>query len=252
MWMNVFKAICASLPLFRAFGVPVRAHSTWLLYVAGFMVLVGWERGSFIRGAIRIGFFFALLFGSLLVHEYAHVFVARRYGCRASRILLLPIGCVTQIENLGRAPHELWIALAGPVASGVLGIACGLILLPLDHGYGFWTAHTILSILCYVNFLVAGFNMIPCYPMDGGRILRSLMALLIKRISARDAAGASILATRIAVRYIGWPIAVGMVAASCLYLHDWMYVVIFSLLILAGEAELWLLRNPENLTADSH
>ncbi|MBN1567181.1 MAG: site-2 protease family protein [Acidobacteria bacterium] len=237
------KALWATLPLFRAFGVPVHAHTTWLLCFYGFMVWVGLEQQSFI-GAVIVGFILILASTSLLVHEFAHVFVARRYGCETSRILLLPFGCLAQIEDLPRDSREIWIALAGPLASAALGVLCflALPLMPHRFGYGPRMVRSILSMLCFFNLLVAVFNIVPCFPMDGGRILRSLLTMLIKRVSPRWAADAFILATRISVRYVARPLALAFLVVTCLYTHIWIDAVLFILIILAGEAEFHLLR----------
>jgi Zn-dependent protease len=247
------KVLLASLPLFRIFGVPVQAHFTCLLYVAGFMAWIGYEERS-LREVEVVGLIFVLVFGSLLVHEFAHVFAARRCGCRTSRILLLPIGCVAELEAMPRELNEIWVALAGPMASAALGIVSFLALRPLAHqvylpfGHARSLARSIMTMLCFFNLLIASFNLIPCFPMDGGRILRSLLALLIKRASPRGAADAFFLASRISVRYVARPVATGFIVVTCLYTHIWMDVVLFTLIILAGEAELSLLRGARDIS----
>lgn len=238
----------ASVTLFRISGVPVRAHFTWLLYVAGLTAWICWGRWTW-RAMLAVGIILIVALGSLLVHEFAHVLVARRYGCKTSCILLLPIGCVADLEEMPCGPHEIHMALAGPLASTALGIASYLALLPLAHqfGYGFRIARAIVLMLCLFNFIVAGFNLIPCFPMDGGRVLRSLLSLLIGRASPGRASDAFLLATRIAVRYVARPLAVGLIVVSCLFTRLWMHAVLFSLMILAGEAEFRQLQRDRDL-----
>jgi len=240
------KALLASFPLFRLFGVPVRAHFTWLLFVAGYMVLGSWGHRHALVRALDIGLIVVLVFGSLLVHEFGHVFVARRHGCHASRIVMLPIGCAVILEEPPRAPYELWMALAGPLASAALAIASGFgwIFLDIRFRYEFDAVRSILGILFEFNLLLAAFNLVPCFPMDGGRIARSLLARIIGRFSRRRETDALVAATFIAVRCIAWPAAIGAVALCFFTGGAWpYYIFIFGLLLVAGEAELWVLRD---------
>lgn len=240
------KLLLSSVFLFRLFGVPVRAHFTWLLLVAG--LLAAGSRGyldTFSR-VRTIGLFIVLVFGSLLVHEFAHVLVARRHGIRASRILILPFGCAVMFERPPHAPYELWLALAGPLASALLGMVSGLALLFGDRPSGFGTAAAspILLVLFEFNILVAGFNLLPCFPMDGGRILRSLLARIVRRFSRLSEADSFLAATFIAVRCFAWPLAAGAIAFSWFTGGGWVYyALLFPLFILVGEGELWLLRD---------
>ena len=114
-----------------------------------------------------------------MLHELSHSFVARRRGFVVRDIVLLPIGGASEISGLpGAPPDELAIAIAGPLASVTLALALALI--GYMTGAHLWPptlfSGALLSRLMWVNFLLAGFNLLPAIPMDGGRVLRALLA----------------------------------------------------------------------------
>jgi Zn-dependent protease len=193
---------------------------------------------------VRLALLLILLFGSLLVHEFAHVVVARRFGCKTMDVLLLPIGCVARLEDVPRGLREIWTALAGPFANAAIALLAWSALQFL--GYPFHrrfvgTQRTLLA-LCIINSLLAIFNLIPCFPMDGGRVLRGLLTSLVRLVPTKRGAEGFLFATTIAVRYVARPLAVGLIVLTCLYTHVWTDVVLFGLVVLAGEAELYLIR----------
>jgi stage IV sporulation protein FB len=160
-------------------GTEVRLHLTFLMFLAwiGFAAWINAGPAKALDSLI----FIALLFFCIVVHEFGHILAARRFGIRTPKVTLLPIGGVSQLERMPKAPREeLLVALAGPAVS--LGIA-GLLLLWLGHmpaaedlgalRYG----DALITELAAANLVLAVFNLLPAFPMDGGRVLRALLAI---------------------------------------------------------------------------
>ncbi len=171
-----------------------------------------------------MGLLFAAVFLCILLHEFGHALMARRFGVKTLDIILLPIGGLARLTRLPEKPiQEFLIALAGPLVN--VGLA--VIFLPslattgqrfqlwlkapyLDQAAGDY--HFFLPFLLLINVGLAVFNMIPAFPMDGGRVLRALLATRLGRLKA----------TRIAV-FIGQIIAVGMLFFG-VWEGSWGYV----------------------------
>jgi len=157
------------------FGVPIRFHFTFLLLLV-FLIFVG--VGGKQSGATTAIYVIAL-FGSVLLHEICHAAVARLYGLRTREIVMFPIGGVSRLESQPKAKQEPLIALAGPAANLIIGVA----LLATQHDFlpleklTVPTDANLLERIALGNLLLGVFNLLPAYPMDGGRILRSLIAL---------------------------------------------------------------------------
>ena len=159
-------------------GTTVRIHWTFVIFLTWIVFAAYAANGP--EGALSSGLFFVLLFGSVLLHEFGHIFTARRFGVRTPDVVLLPIGGVSQMERIPEKPRqELLIALAGPTVNLVIGALLLLVLGGLPQrpdmnmtnlGNHLW-AH-----LAYTNFALAFFNLLPAFPMDGGRALRALLA----------------------------------------------------------------------------
>ncbi len=161
-------------------GISVYMHATFLLLL-GWVAFTHWQVGQSL-GAVVSGVAFILaLFSCVVAHEYGHALTARRYGIKTREITLLPIGGVARLERMPDDPRqELWVALAGPVVNVVIAavIFAWLVLttslVPLDQiavGSG-----SFLEQLMIVNLFLVGFNMLPAFPMDGGRVLRAILA----------------------------------------------------------------------------
>ena len=152
-------------------GFPVELNLSFLLLLA----LVFFAFGGAIGVALVL-----LVFGSVLLHELGHAVVARRLGVHVAGIELSFFGGAAKMVQLPRtATHELLIAAAGPVVSLVLG--------GLGLGLGALTHSTFFAWLGWTNLIIAGFNLIPALPMDGGRILRALLTRRMDFVSATDA-----------------------------------------------------------------
>jgi Zn-dependent protease len=163
----------------RMFGVPVRFHFTFLLLLI-FLVFIG-IGGK--QSGLTTALYVLALFGSVLLHELGHTLVMRHYGIRTLEIVMFPIGGVSRPERAPKARQELWVALAGPLVNA--GIAAGLYAWEALHQGKFVavellrepTDANLVQRIAFGNLLLFVFNLLPAYPMDGGRILRSLLAL---------------------------------------------------------------------------
>ncbi|RDI57932.1 site-2 protease family protein [Microvirga subterranea] len=167
-----------SIPVGTVKGTVVRIHFTFLLFLVWIAVshYAGGGRDAALEGTI----FVILLFLCVLLHEFGHVFAARRYGVQTPDITLLPIGGVARLERIPEEPsQELIIALAGPavnvVIAAILLVALGGFLPPESVDVQN-PGTSMLARLATVNVFLVVFNMIPAFPMDGGRVLRALLA----------------------------------------------------------------------------
>jgi Zn-dependent protease/predicted transcriptional regulator len=195
-----------SFPLARIAGIPIRVHITFALILIFGMVQWGIPYG--LGGAFFGLALMLLLFVCVTLHELGHALAARAVGIGTRDIILLPIGGVALLERNPREPrHELLIALAGPAVNVVLAIGLGIMawLFGMNMGNGFAlpdgapSPALLLTWLFAANISLVLFNLIPAFPLDGGRVLRALLAM-------RLGEG---MATRLAVR-IGRGIAAVM------------------------------------------
>ncbi|MGE0460050.1 MAG: site-2 protease family protein [Vicinamibacterales bacterium] len=161
-------------------GIAVYMHPTFLLL----LVFVGWQHwllGKTVAAVIGGVVFITALFACVVLHELGHALTARRYGIRTKDITLLPIGGVARLERMPDDPiQELWVALAGPAVNVV--IASTLYAWLWITG-GFTPIENVnvvqgpfLERLMLVNAFLVGFNLLPAFPMDGGRVVRALLA----------------------------------------------------------------------------
>lgn len=169
----------------KLFGVPVRLHFTFVLLV---LFLVAFEARDGWSGIANVAFVLAM-FASVVLHELGHATMARKYGIRTVDIVLYPIGGVARLEKMPRPAEELWVALAGPAVNVVIACAIFAALVamkvPLDvKAVGSPENANLLLRIGFGNLILAAFNMIPAFPMDGGRVLRAFMA----RYTAEDVA----------------------------------------------------------------
>jgi Zn-dependent protease/CBS domain-containing protein len=173
-----------SFKLGRFLGIDVFVHFTFLLLL-GFIGIAHWVAGQSVAAALSGVLFFGCLFACVLLHEYGHALMARRYGIGTRDITLLPIGGVARLERMPDKPvQELWVALAGPavnvVIAGVLAIWLSVTgtWQPLDS-LGIAEGNLVERILAANVFLVL-FNLLPAFPMDGGRVVRALLAMRLE------------------------------------------------------------------------
>jgi Zn-dependent protease len=169
-----------SLKIGRFAGIDVYMHVTFLLLIS-WVALVHWRQGQSIAAAVAGVIFILAVFLCVVLHEFGHALTARRYAIKTRDIILLPIGGVARLERLPTNPlQELWVALAGPAVNVV--IAFGLFvwlkltasLEPLQTLT--MTTGPFIERIMAVNLFLVAFNMIPAFPMDGGRVLRAVLA----------------------------------------------------------------------------
>jgi stage IV sporulation protein FB len=170
-------------------GTEVRIHATFVLL----LVFFGWQTAVVggAAAALKMMAFIIAIFTCVLLHEFGHVLAARRYGIHTPDVTLLPIGGIARLERMPREPaHELVVALAGPAVNVVIGLS-----LLVWHGFKLPTfaemnlmQGSFSARLMAWNFYMVAFNMIPAFPMDGGRVLRALLAFFVDYVKATQIA----------------------------------------------------------------
>lgn len=165
-----------SLPILRIYGIQLRIHVTFLL-------LIGWLAfGYYAQGGSAVAFwrviFVLLLFVCVVLHEFGHAIAAKSYGINTPDITLLPIGGVARLERMPEEPRqELIIALAGPLVNVVIALTLFVFVgwrgFSLEHAA---SGADLLVQLLAINVILVLFNLLPAFPMDGGRVLRALLA----------------------------------------------------------------------------
>jgi Zn-dependent protease/CBS domain-containing protein len=182
----------------RLSGIDVRVHWTFLLLLA-FFAFIGYQASGSAVGALTATAMIVALFFCVLLHEFGHSLVAQRLGIEIHSITLLPIGGVSNLESLPEKPaDEVKITIAGPLVNVVLAplfFGVGLLFgavprLPVDLFTGFGSVGQFFFYLGYVNVVLAVFNLLPAFPMDGGRILRALLATRLGALRATDISSA--------------------------------------------------------------
>ncbi len=181
-----------SWKLGRFAGIEVYVHATFLLLV-GWVALTHWLEGRTLAAVLSGVGFILSLFACVVLHEYGHALTARKYGIKTRDITLYPIGGVARLERMPDDPRqELWVALAGPAVNVVIA-AVLFIWLSVTGGLEPLSQLSVasgsfLERLMLVNISLVLFNMIPAFPMDGGRVLRALLAMRMEYTQATQIA----------------------------------------------------------------
>ncbi|MBN2019701.1 MAG: site-2 protease family protein [Sedimentisphaerales bacterium] len=176
-----------SISVGRLFGIQLRIHLTFFLLLAFIFASVFAQHG--LNAAIMSALFICAIFACVIIHEVGHSLIARRFGKEPKSITLLPIGGMVEVEEMPRKPaQEIAIALVGPfinlVIAGILylltgpDVKVGLPTLYPDSGAAF------IGQLIGINIMLAAFNLLPAFPMDGGRVLRGLLAMKLNYVRA--------------------------------------------------------------------
>lgn len=217
-----------SINLFRIFGIQLAVHASFLLLLA-YYGYEGWVEGG-VPGLLWSVSLIVLFFVCVILHELGHSLTARRYGVNVPRILLLPIGGMAEFDRIPRKPsQELLITVAGPAVNFVLAALLfalawrGLVNVPEVPAY---SAASLLDQLWLANLVMGVFNLLPVFPMDGGRIFRALLALKLPYLKA----------TYWAVT-VGRILALGFALVAALYFKSPITCVLFLFIFFAGNAE---------------
>ena len=184
-----------SINLFTLGGTAVRMHLTFLLLLA-WIAATEWQRGGPQNAAHGV-LFILVLFACVVLHEFGHIWAARRYGIRTADVTLLPIGGVASMERMPEKPsQEIAVAIAGPAVNAAIAFVL-LVLLrlhatPLSFGA---FQESFLAQVAAANVVLLVFNLIPAFPMDGGRVLRAVLAIWLgygpaTQVAAAHRAGA--------------------------------------------------------------
>jgi Zn-dependent protease len=167
-----------SFKIGRAFGIDVKVHWSFFLLLAFFGYLAFRDSGSLTSALVTIGIVVALFF-CVLLHEYGHSLVAIRLGSEVQDITLLPIGGLARMKSLPERPiDEVKVAVAGPLVNVVLA--------PVFFGLAVVFGGDLSTPTDTINVALVIFNMIPAFPMDGGRVLRGLLATRLGPVRATD------------------------------------------------------------------
>jgi Zn-dependent protease len=179
-----------SLTIGKFAGVAVRVHITFWLLIVWIGISAAREGG--IAAAAQSVTFILALFACVTAHEFGHILVARRFGIETREVTLLPIGGVASLQRMPDTPaREMAVALAGPavnvVIAAVLILALGSLGALRIDALGN-PASSLLARLAAANLVLAVFNLIPAFPMDGGRVLHALLALRMSEARATEIA----------------------------------------------------------------
>jgi Zn-dependent protease/CBS domain-containing protein len=219
-----------SLFLGRVFGIRVLMHFTFLLLFV-YIAYTDYRQHLSLNDILfHCGLTLAVFF-CVLVHEFGHALTARRYGIKTKQILLLPVGGVAQLERMPENPwQELIVTIAGPLMNVIIALLISPFML---YNYSLHqltslyviNGHFFLSLM-WINVMLVAFNLIPAYPMDGGRILRALLAFKFNYASS----------TRVAAR-IGQLMAIGIIVAG-LFLETYIWIALGLFVGILAELEL--------------
>ncbi|APX25293.1 MAG: site-2 protease family protein [Rhodobacteraceae bacterium] len=216
-----------SFPIGRLFGSELRVHATFFLLLA-WVAAAAWPAGGAAAALLNVGFVLAL-FACVVAHEFGHALTARRYGIKTPDITLLPIGGLARLERMPEKPsQEILVALAGPAVNIVIwavltALGAGTDLAGLADPEA--SPGALLGQLAAVNLFLALFNLLPAFPMDGGRVLRAVLATRMDRVRATNAAATA--GQIMAFLFAFWGLASG----------NFMLLLIALFVYFAGQAE---------------
>lgn len=221
-----------SLNLFRVRGILLSVHASFFLLLA-WIAHEGWQLDGWTGLFWSTGTLLAF-FACVVLHEFGHSFTAMHFGIGVRRILLMPIGGMAEFEAIPREPmREFLITLAGPAVNfaiaAVLWLTVGF---PDEAGYTL-TPLGLAQLLLNANIAMGVFNLLPAFPMDGGRILRAILASRMPYLRATAIAAS-----------IGKLVCVAGIIYG-IWTSWWMLAILFAFIFFAGEAEYRAVRRRE-------
>jgi len=174
-------------------GIPVKIHWTFGFIIV-FIAYISYRDNLSLAGAGWMSITFLMLFTCVVLHEFGHALAARKYGIGTLDILLTPIGGIARLKSTPQKPaHELIIAIAGPLVNLVIIILTGIYLFfsvdesvisGLQENFTIDSFQGLMFYLLIINVMLFTFNLVPAFPMDGGRVLRSLLSFRLNKLRA--------------------------------------------------------------------
>lgn len=221
-----------SITLFHIRGIQLAVHGSFLLLLA-YTAWDGWQMQGWMGLCWSIATLVAF-FGCVVLHELGHSFTAMHYGIGVRRILLMPIGGMAEFDSIPRQPsREMLMTLAGPAVNFVLAAGLWVSGRTLPDEVELYSAAGLLYRLFFANLVMGCFNLLPAFPMDGGRILRALLAMRLPYLRATQ------IAATIGKVVAGLGIICAL-AAPELHLTEerlWLLAVLLLFISFAGETE---------------
>lgn len=217
-----------SINLFRVFGIQLAIHVSFVVLIA-YWAWSGYSESGWSGAGMHLGLGVSF-FICVILHELGHSLTARRYGVNVPRILLMPIGGMAEMDRIPRQPRaEFLITIAGPAVNFAIAVLLLPVVWPLfsfrdDELYvavgGYW------PMLLWANLVMGTFNLLPVFPMDGGRIFRAALASRLPYLQAT-----------------WWAVTVGKMLSlagaglMAIYFENWLGAVLFVFIYFAADAE---------------
>ncbi len=229
------RASRAGIVVARPFGIPVFVSPYWFVIAGVFIVIYANDLSNSLHGNIRFvvaAAFVVLLYLSVLVHELSHSVVARGFGLPVRRILLYPLGGISEIDKEPQTPaREFLVSAAGPALSLALGAVGWALEQVVSHG----VSGSLVRQLMYANIIVGIFNLLPGLPLDGGRMLRAVIWKFTGKPATATIAAAWV-GRALAVALLVIPFYSGRLAGGDMVSTLWVAVIAAFMWIGAGQS----------------
>lgn len=221
-----------SIPLFRIRGIQLALHGSFLLLLA-YVAWEGWT-GQAWTGMIWSSLTLVAFFVCVVLHELGHSLTAMRFGIGVRRILLMPIGGMAEFDAIPRQPaREFWMTIAGPAVNFLIVGALWPAKDWFDQATTLYSLRGLVLQLFWANLVMGTFNLLPAFPMDGGRILRALLATRLPYLTATRRA---VIVGKI-VCALGVIVALGGESFGWWEGRLWLLAALFAFIFFAGETE---------------